>query len=203
MRNLAIALPAMSHIHSDKRWYVLTVERPWESRVLRLLREGPGKYEVVSPKIYVWWWGRRQFRDAIEPMLPGYLLIRLDLETTYLKGILDETSRYITGILRDRKTGEPIALPEDAAEKLFKHMDCTDLVNPHEVRKAPPKAPMRMYEVGEQVRITEGPFMGFKASFKQRAGDRVVAFLSALGGEVEAIIPEIHVEKIEQRHTTS
>jgi transcription antitermination factor NusG len=190
MHNLALAYPCAMNASPATRWFVLTVEPTRDGRALVLLREQG--YEAVSLKVYVGWVSRRTFRDTIELMLPGYLLVRLDPETTYWKGLLE--TKFITGVLRNE--GRPVPLPEEAAEKLMERMDCTGLVNPHEVRKRPP---MRVYEAGQPLRITEGPFEGLPARFKQRAGERIVAFLKLLGGEVEAIIPEIHVETVDRR----
>jgi transcription antitermination factor NusG len=189
MHNLAYAYPMTN---PDLRWFVLTVEPTRDGHAKRLL-SGQG-FEVVSLKVYVGWVSRRCLKDTIELMLPGYLLIRLDPESAPWLPILQ--TKYVTGVLRN--DGRPVPLPVEAAEKLMGRMDCTGLVNPHEVRKRPP---MLAYEVGQALRITDGPFVGYTASFRQRAGDRIVAFLRLLGGEVEAIIPEIHIEPVGRRVT--
>jgi transcription antitermination factor NusG len=192
--NLALAYPCAMNASPATRWYVVTCEPTRDGRALVLLREQG--YEAVSLKVYVGWVSRRTFRDTIELMLPGYLLVRLDPETTYWKGLLE--TKFVTGVLRTE--GRPDPLRDDAAEKLMERMDCTGLVNPHEVRRKPP---MRVYEKGQPLTITEGPFMGLPAKFKDRAGDRIVAFLKLLGGEVEAVIPEVSIEPVELRPPSS
>jgi transcriptional antiterminator RfaH len=169
----------------SKRWYVLTCEPTRDWRAKELLRKQG--YDAHSLKIYVQWVSRRQFRDGIELMLPGYLLVKLDPETTYWKGLLE--TKFIMDVLR--VDGQPAALPEGVVERLMERMDCAGLVNPHEVRKKPLQ---RAYSPNQPLHITEGPFMGLPARYKARTGDRIVAFLKLLGGEVSVEIPEIFID---------
>lgn len=185
MHNLAPAYPAMSFI--PKRWYVLTVEPGRDSQALRHLAEQG--FEAVSLRIYVGWTTRRRtFKDTIELMLPGYLLVHLGPGARWAAVL---GSRYVRDVLRLDQS--PAPLPVAVAADLMKAMDCTGLVNPHDVRKRPP---MRVYEAGQELRITEGPFQSLSARFKARAGERIAVFLKAFGGDIVAEIPEIHVETI-------
>lgn len=173
---------------SPRRWFVLTCEatRDWRAKEL-LCRQG---YEAVSLKICVQWVSRRAFKDGIELMFPGYLLVRLDPETTYWKGLLE--TKFITGVLR--VDGQPAPLPEGTAERFMERMDCAGLINPHEVRKKPP---MRVYTAGQELRITqEGPWEGLTARYKDRVGGRLKLLMSLFGGEVEMIVPEAFTEVV-------
>lgn len=84
---------------------------------------------------------------------PGYLIIEMELtEQTYL---LIKTTPGITGFIGLGK--KPMPLPQEEVDNILKRAE--------ETRVKP--SPKTLFEKGEQVRITEGPFMNFNGTIDE------------------------------------
>ncbi len=84
---------------------------------------------------------------------PGYLIIEMELtEQTYL---LIKTTPGITGFIGLGK--KPMPLPQEEVDSILKRAE--------ETRAKP--SPKTLFEKGEQVRVTEGPFMNFNGSIDE------------------------------------
>ena len=84
---------------------------------------------------------------------PGYLLVEMNLnEQTYL---FVKTSPGVTGFIGSGK--KPVALPQSEVDNILKKTKDT----------AAKPSPKIVFEKGEQVRVTEGPFQNFNGSIEE------------------------------------
>lgn len=84
---------------------------------------------------------------------PGYLLVEMNLnEQTYL---FVKTSPGVTGFIGSGK--KPVPLPQSEVDNILKKTKDT---------QAKP-SPKIVFEKGEQVRVTEGPFQNFNGSIEE------------------------------------
>lgn len=84
---------------------------------------------------------------------PGYLLVEMELnEQTYL---FVKSTPGVTGFIGPGK--KPMPLPQQEVESILKRTKDTEV-------KPSPKV---IFEKGEQVRITEGPFLNFNGTIEE------------------------------------
>lgn len=84
---------------------------------------------------------------------PGYLLVEMELdEKTYL---FVKTAPGVTGFIGLGK--RPMPLPQEEVDSIIKRTEQTQV-------KPSPKI---VFEKGEQVRVTEGPFLNFNGTIEE------------------------------------
>tara|TARA_B100001094_G_scaffold260873_1_gene261458 strand:- start:178 stop:708 length:531 start_codon:yes stop_codon:yes gene_type:complete len=138
----------------SKKWYVLHVYSGFESKVAQAIREQALQHdmadqieEVLVPTEEVVEMRRGAKVSAERKFFPGYVLIKVDLtnETWHL---IKNTAK-VTGFLGSQ--GKPSPISEREAEQIMQQVqDGIDR----------PK-PSVLFEVGEQVRVSDGPFSSF------------------------------------------
>jgi transcriptional antiterminator RfaH len=160
-------------------WYCIQTKRYKESWVARQLMESCT--EIYLPLLRQQRLVRRQRKWVIEALFPGYLFARFVAEER-LRAV-----RYTPGVVQVLSTleGEPIAV--DAAIVGALRERSTD--GYVEVESVP-------FFPGEELKIKEGPFQGFRALFQQelKAGERVAVLLELLSSRVRVELPRAYVE---------
>ena len=160
----------------DKKWYVLRTAGGKEKKAQEYLekeieRSGlqnqvaqvlvPVKKEIVT---------KNNKRKAVDKLLfPGYVLIHAELSPK-LENIIRNLVPGMSGFVTEKKTTKgnqveriPVAIRDDEAQRILGNQDeniesaAETLVN---------------YEVGESVRITDGPFSGFSGTVDEILEDR-------------------------------
>ena len=137
-----------------KRWYIVHAYSNFEKKVADSIREqvkqrglSPLFDEIMVPTERVIEMRRGRKVDAERKFFPGYVLVKMDL-TDEAYHLIKNTPK-VTGFLgADNK---PMPISDAEADRIIKQM--TDVID------RPRQAVS--FEVGEQVRVSEGPFASF------------------------------------------
>ena len=133
------------------RWYVIHAKPRQEARALENLeRQG---YEAWLPMLTVQKILRGRVVDVTEPLFSRYLFIQLDTVQSNWSPI-----RSTLGVSRLVTFGNQPAVVPDA---LF-----------DELRRLPPRAPQRLFENGQSIRLVGGPLRGLEGIFEQADGEQ-------------------------------
>jgi transcriptional antiterminator NusG len=148
-----------------KRWYIVHAYSNFENKVADSIREqakqrGLGEHigEVLVPKEKVTEARRGRKVETERKFFPGYVLVKMDLtdETWHLV----KNTPKVTGFLGQANKPAPISQAE--AERI---------INQVKEGVERPRASV-IYEVGEQVRVTDGPFESFVGMVEEVDQDR-------------------------------
>lgn len=139
----------------DMKWYVLQAYSGYENKVKQTLedtikREGLEKSfgEILVPTEEVLEIKDGQKKRTERKYFPGYVMIKMEMNDSTWH--LVKSSPKVLGFVGN--TGDkPIPLPDSEAENLIKSMQ----------KDADQPKPKVMFEPGEVVRITDGPFNDF------------------------------------------
>lgn len=125
--------------------------------------------------------GRRIIR--IEPLFPRYLFIHLNTVTDNWAPI-----RSTLGVATMVRFGmEPAIVPRNLVETLMARDDQSG------VQDLPPEE----FRAGEQVRITDGPMMGYEGIFLAKTSrERVLVLLEIVGTQARVNIESVNLEAV-------
>jgi len=147
------------------RWYVLHVYSGFEKKVAQSIRDQAKQKglderieQVMVPVEEVVEMRRGSKVQSERKFFPGYVLLKMDMtdETWHLV----KNTPKVTGFLGDK--GKPIAISEAEASRILHQMQ-------EGVER--PK-PAITFEVGEQVRVVDGPFTSFNGMVEEIDEDR-------------------------------
>jgi transcriptional antiterminator NusG len=148
-----------------QRWYVVHVYSGFERKVAESIREQAKQSgmdeqiaEVLVPTEEVVELRRGQKINTERKFFPGYVLVKMDLtdETWHLV----KNTPKVTGFLGQANKPAPISQAE--AERI---------INQVKEGVERPRASV-IYEIGEQVRVTDGPFESFVGMVEEVDQDR-------------------------------
>ena len=146
-----------------KSWYLLQSKSKQESLAYQHLRNQG--YEVFLPMITVEKIRNRVRKTNVEPLFNRYLFVRLDPEGSQSWAPLRSTR----GVIHLVRFGSHYAKLADDLVHVLK-----DKINNHPV--------LALFEPGDRVRITQGPFVGLEAVFNSYDGNhRALVLLNWLG----------------------
>lgn len=138
-----------------KRWYVVHVYSGFEQQVVRSLKERI-KYnemeeqfgEILVPTEEVIEMRGGQKRKSDRKFFPGYVLVQMEMsdQTWHLVRDVPKVMGFIGGT-----SDRPAPIPDREAEKILQRIQ-------EGTEKPRPKV---LFEPGEVVRVTEGPFADF------------------------------------------
>ena len=143
-----------------KRWYIVHAYSNFENKVAESIREQAKQRglsenfeEIMVPKEQVTEVRRGRKVNTERKFFPGYVLVKVDL-TDEAYHLIKNTPK-VTGFLGTDKKPMPIADAE--AERIL-----------HQVQEGidRPK-PSVSFEVGEQVRVSDGPFASFNGTVEE------------------------------------
>jgi len=139
---------------TDKHWYIVQAYSNFERKVADSIREQAKQRhldhlfdEVMVPTEKVVEVRRGQKVDAERKFFPGYVLVKMDL-TDEAYHLIKNTPK-VTGFLGADNKPKPIS---DAEAQRILHQVQEGIERPK---------PSVSFEVGEQVRVSEGPFASF------------------------------------------
>jgi len=148
-----------------KKWYVVHTQTGAEDKVKaslehRISSSGMsdlvGQILIPTEKVSEIKGGKR--RISQRKFFPGYILVEMELnEDTYF---LFKTTPGVTGFIGLGR--RPSALPEAEVENILKRAEETQV-------KPSPKI---VFEKGEQVRVTDGPFVNFNGTIEEVYPDK-------------------------------
>lgn len=174
-----------------KNWYVVHTQTGSEERVEEVLRnrtlaEGmqDSITQIIIPTEQVSEVRGGKKRVSQRKFFPGYLLVEMELnEKTYL---LIKTTPGVTGFIGPGK--KPIPLTQIEVENILKKTE--------ETQTRP--SPKIIFEKGEQVRISDGPFINFNGAIEEVHPEKgkVKVTVSIFGRATPVELEYWQVEKI-------
>ena len=148
-----------------KRWYVVHVYSGFEKKIAEQIKQqaaqnGLGEQfeEVLVPTEQVVEMRRGQKVNTEHKFFPGYVLVKMDL-TDEAYHLVKNTPK-VTGFLGS--AAKPMPVSEKEVQRI---------VGAIEEGVERPK-PTISFEIGEQVRVTDGPFASFNGTVEQVDEDR-------------------------------
>jgi len=183
----------------EKSWYVVHARSNCERLVAEAIRAqvrerglahlfeneaGAGGIMVPAEKVVE---VRGQRINAERKFFPGYVLIRADLTDDLFR--LIAATPDVIGFLGGSKVSPPIALTEAEAARIL-HQVRTEI----EVRIRPSVS----FEIGEQVRVADGPFASFNGVIEEvdETSGRVKAAVDIFGRPTPVELEFNQIEKL-------
>ena len=144
----------MSESATSKHWYIVHTYSGHEAKAKQALLERARTFgheeafeEVLIPEENVVEIVKGEKRTSKRKFFPGYILVRMDL-TDETWHIVKDTPK-VTGFLGTDK--KPIPISDDEAQRILQQVQ-------EGVERPKPSV---TFEVGEQVRVADGPFASF------------------------------------------
>jgi transcriptional antiterminator NusG len=138
------------------RWYVVHAYSGFENKVAQSIREQAQKKgmtdqipEVLVPTEEVVELRRGAKVNAERKFFPGYVLARMEL--TDESWHLVKNTPKVTGFLGGGKAGRPVPITDAEANRILKQVQ-------EGIERPKPSV---MFEIGEQVKVSDGPFASF------------------------------------------
>lgn len=175
------------------RWYIVHAHSGFEKKVAQSIKEqavqkgiAPLIEDVVVPVEEITEVRRGKKVSAERKFFPGYVMVKMELtdETWHMV----KNTAKVTGFLGGGGKGRPVPITEKEAESIFA-----------QVREGieHPKSQIR-FEIGENVKIIEGPFDSFVGLVEQVDDEknRVKVSVSIFGRATPVDLEFSQVEKV-------
>jgi transcriptional antiterminator NusG len=148
-----------------KRWYIVQAYSNFENKVAESIREQAKQRhlehlfdEIMVPKEKVVEVRRGRKVDAERKFFPGYVLVKMELSDEAYH--LIKNTPKVTGFLGADNKAMPIT--EDEAKRIL-----------YQVKEGVERPkPMITFEIGEKVRVADGPFASFEGQVEEVDDER-------------------------------
>lgn len=174
------------------KWYVVHVYSGFEKKIseqikAQALQKGLADRigDILVPTEQVTEVKRGQKVETERKFFPGYVLVKMDM-TDDTWHLVRDTPK-VTGFLGARNKPQPI--PEAEAMRMVQQLTET---------AEKPRRPAVVYEVGEQVRVADGPFTSFNGTVEEvdEEKGRVKVSVSIFGRSTPVELEYAQVEKL-------
>jgi transcriptional antiterminator NusG len=174
-----------------KRWYVVHVYSGFEKKIAQQIKEqaaqkglGDKFDEVLVPSEEVTEIRRGQKINSERKFFPGYVLVKMEL-TDDAWHLVKDTPK-VTGFLGTKLRPSPIT--EAEADRIMKQ-SAEGVERPR---------PAVLFEIGEQVRVADGPFTSFNGVVEEvdEEKGRVKVSVSIFGRSTPVELEYAQVEKV-------
>jgi transcription termination/antitermination protein NusG len=173
------------------RWYVIHVYSGFEKKVAQAIREQAEQKglssrfdEILVPTEEVVEVKRGAKVSSERKIFPGYVLIKMDLddETWHLV----KNTAKVTGFLGGR--GKPLPISDAEAGRIMRQIQ-EGIERPR---------PSITFEIGEQVRVSDGPFTSFNGVVEEvdEEKSRIKVAVSIFGRATPVELEYSQVEKV-------
>ena len=175
----------------SKRWYVVHVYSGFEKKIAQQVQEQAAQKgladlvdQVLVPSEDVVEVRRGQKVNAERKFFPGYVLVKMEM-TDQTWHLIKDTPK-VTGFLGTKTRPSPITDAE--ADRIIKQ-------SAEGVERARPAV---LFEVGEQVRVADGPFTSFNGTVEEvdEERGRVKVSVSIFGRSTPVELEYSQVEKV-------
>jgi len=173
-----------------KRWYVVHVYSGFEKKIAQQIQEQAQQKgladqidQVLVPSEEVVELRRGQKVNAERKFFPGYVLVKMELSDEAWHLVKDMPK--VTGFLGSKTRPSPIS--EAEAERIMKQTT-EGVERPR---------PAILFEIGEQVRVADGPFTSFNGTVEEvdEEKGRVKVSVSIFGRSTPVELEYSQVEK--------
>ncbi|MFA6689083.1 MAG: transcription termination/antitermination protein NusG [Sphaerochaetaceae bacterium] len=183
-----------------KGWYVVHTYSGYEQKIERILRkmmETDADFRDVCTDVKVPFETVVEVKDGVKrdvkrKILPGYILVELDLPEHSWKTWCSQIKRIqgVTGFVSAMDGVKPQPLTADEVKGIFQK---TGDIKTEKVFK-----PKQTFSVGEQVRIVEGPFETFTGTIEEvnLEKGRLRVSVGIFGRSTPVEVDFLQVEKI-------
>ena len=176
---------------AEKRWYVVHVYSGFEKKIAQQIREQAAQKgladkfeEILVPAEEVVEVRRGQKTNQERKFFPGYVLVKMAMSDEAWHLVKDTPK--VTGFLGARNKPSPIT--EAEAQRIVSQVQ-------EGVDK--PRRPSVTFEIGEQVRVADGPFTSFNGTVEEvdEERGRVKVSVSIFGRSTPVELEYGQVEK--------
>ncbi|MCQ4161084.1 transcription termination/antitermination protein NusG [Roseomonas sp. GC11] len=177
---------------ADMKWYVVHVYSGFEKKIAQQLKEQAAQKgladqfgDILVPSEEVTEVRRGQKISSERKFFPGYVLVKMKMSDEAWHLVKDTPK--VTGFLGARNKPSPIS--EAEALRIVQQVQ-------EGVDK--PKRPAVVFEVGEQVRVADGPFTSFNGTIEEvdEERGRVKVSVSIFGRATPVELEYAQVEKV-------
>ena len=174
-----------------KRWYVVHVYSGFEKKIAQQIKEQAAQKgladlvdDVLVPSEDVVEVRRGQKVNAERKFFPGYVLVKMEM-TDQTWHLIKDTPK-VTNFLGTKN--KPAPIPEAEAERMLRQ-------SAEGVERIRPAV---LFEVGEQIRVADGPFTSFNGTVEEidEEKGRVKVSVSIFGRSTPVELEYNQVEKV-------
>lgn len=183
-----------------KSWYVLHVYSGYENKIEKtirlLLANGELNPEIVSdikvPSEEVSDTKDGKKRVSTRKMLPGYILVEMDLPDADWKSTCSTIKKIngVTGFVGASSHNRPVPISNEEARNILQKAG--------KIKGDRPSRTRQSFAIGEQVKIIDGPFDSFTGTIEEVSADKSkLKVMVGIFGRATPVEVDMHqVEKI-------
>jgi len=183
-----------------KSWYVLHVYSGYEAKIERTIRmliangdlDGAVVTDIKIPSEEVVDVKDGKRRTSSRKMLPGYILVEMDLPESDWKATCSTIKKItgVTGFVGATMHHKPAPISGDEARHILQRAG--------EIKGERPAKSRQTFSVGEQVKIIEGPFDSFTGTIEEVSPDKnkLRVMVGIFGRATPVEVDMLQVEKM-------